>query len=174
MISTTGLVVAIALLVASIALFYTQSFIHNQVRTQLETEKIVFPAANSAAINALPSADKEAVSQYAGQQLLTGAQAEVFADHYISAHLDKIGGGKTYSELSADAMKDPTNTKLASTVDTVFKGQTLRGMLLNAYAFDTMATVAQLAAYGAAIAGILLVVLSLLGFSHSKRVVAKK
>ena len=168
-ISTIGLIIATVLLVASIALFYTQSFIHNQVKGQLETEKIIFPATGSAAINALPSADKIAVSKYAGQQLLTGAQAEVFADHYISVHLNTIGGGNTYSELSQQAIKDPTNTALASKVETVFRGQTLRGLLLNAYAFDTMATVAFFAACGGAITSALLIILSLIGFSHSKK-----
>lgn len=173
-ISTTGLVVAAALLVAAVALFYTQAFIHNQVKDQLAAERIVFPAEGSVSLLSLPDADKEAVSKYAGQQLVTGVQAEVFANHYISAHINKIGGGKTYSELSSEARKDPTDKALASKVDTVFKGQTLRGMLLTTYAFDTMATVALLASYGAAIAGALLVILSILGFSHSKKATTKR
>lgn len=174
LVSTTGLIVAVVLLMASIALFFTQTFIHNEVKSQLETQKIFFPAAGSTSINALPAADKMAVSTYAGQQLLTGAQAEVFADHYIAVHLNSIGGGKTYAELSAQARQDPSNTALSSKVETVFKGETLRGMLLNAYAFDTMATVALFAAYGAVIAAVLLSILSILGFSHSKKVVVKK
>lgn len=171
--STIGLLMTAVLLVASIALFFTQNFIHTQVVQQLEPQKIVFPAADSAALNALPAADKEAVSQYAGQQVVTGAQAGVFANNYIGAHINAIGGGKTYSELSTESRSDPTNAKLAGKVDTVFKGETLRGMLLNAYAFDTMSTVALFAAYGTALAGSIMLVLSLLGYYHSHRVVTK-
>ena len=73
------------------------------------------------------------VSQYAGQQLLTGQQAEAYADHFIAVHIASMGGGKTYSQLSAESIAQPNNTQLAATVNTVFKGETLRSMLLNAY-----------------------------------------
>ena len=73
------------------------------------------------------------VSQYAGQQLLTGQQAEAYADHFIAVHLSEIGGGKTYSQLSTEAIAQPNNAELADQVATVFKGTTLRSMLLNAY-----------------------------------------
>lgn len=172
LISSAGLVIAIVLIAGSGALYYAQSFIHSQVQSQLMAEKISFPAKDSAALSALPAADRTKVGLYAGQQLLTGAQAEVFADHYIAVHLQKIGGGKTYAELSAASLADPSNTVLAKQVDTVFRGETLRGLLLNAYAFDTMATVAGYAAIGALATGALLFILSALGFLHSKR--AKK
>ena len=168
LISSTGLIVAVVLLAASAALYWTQSFIHTQVHDQMAAEKIYFPAAGSAGITALPQPDQDKVAQYAGQQLLTGAQAEVFADHFIAVHLKSIGGGKTYSELSSAALADPTNQKLAGQVQTMFRGETLRGLLLNAYAFDTMAVVAGYAAWGALAAGMLLVVLALLGFRHAK------
>jgi hypothetical protein len=73
------------------------------------------------------------VSQYAGQQMLTGQQAEAYADHFIAVHIQDMGAGKTYSQLSAESIAQPTNTALATTVSTVFKGETLRSMLLNAY-----------------------------------------
>jgi hypothetical protein len=75
--------------------------------------------------------------QYGGQQLTTGAQAEVYADHFIANHLKAIGGGKTYAQLSAEAIAQPKNAALAAQVATVFKGETLRGLLLNAYAWCT-------------------------------------
>lgn len=172
LISWTGLVVAVVLLAASGALFYAHTFIHSQVHDQLAAEKITFPAAGSAALNSLPAADRTAVGNYAGQQLVNGAQAKVFADHYIAVHLKKIGGGKTYAQLSAASIADPTNAALAGKVQTVFRGETLRGLLLNAYAFDTMAMVANIAAAGALIGGVLLLILAALGFGHAKR--AKK
>lgn len=174
LISSTGVVVAVVLLAASGGLFYAHNFIHTQVHNQLAAEKISFPVANAPSLTSLPAADRAAVSTYAGQQLLTGAQAEVFADHYIAVHLQKIGGGKTYSELSAASMANPTDTKLAGQVATVFRGETLRGLLLNAYAFDTMATVANYAALGALAGAVVLLVLAGLGFSHAGRVATTK
>ena len=168
LVSTLGLIVAVVLLLASFGLYFAHSFVHAQVSSQLSAQKITFPAANSVSLNALPEADKKAVSQYAGQQLLTGAQAAVFADNYIAVHLNTIGGGKTYSELSELAMTDPTNTALAGKVNTVFKGETLRGMLLNAYAFDTIGTISLIASFVALAGGIILAILSIFGFRHSK------
>ena len=121
LISTTGLLIAIVLIAASGALFYAHNFIHTQVHNQLAAETIDFPAVGTAALTALPSSDRTAVSKYAGEQLVNGAQAEVFADHYIAIHLQKIGDGKTYSELSAASIADPSNTAmLTGQVETVF------------------------------------------------------
>jgi hypothetical protein len=169
LLSTMGLVVAIMLLAAGGGLTYAYTFIHSQVHDQLASEKIMFPAADSQGLNALSADDKAAVSQYAGQQVVTGAQAKVFADNYIAVHLKKIGGGMTYSELSAASMANPSDQKLSGQVQTVFRGETLRGLLLNAYAFDTMAVVAQMAAFGAFVAGGVLLVLAALGFYHAGR-----
>ncbi len=174
LISSTGLVLAIVLLAASAALFWTHNFIHTQVHDQMAAEKIYFPAAGSVGITSLPEPDRDKIASYAGEQLLTGAQAEVFADHFIAVHLKAIGGGKTYSELSASSLADPTNQKLAGQVQTVFRGETLRGLLLNAYAFDTMAVIAGYAAIGALAAGLLLIVLALLGFRHASLAARRK
>lgn len=174
LISSTGLIIALLLLGAAGGLLYAHNFVHTQVRDQLASEKVTFPEAGSAALNRLPADDKSAISEFAGQQVLTGKQAEVFADHYIAAHLRAIGGGKTYAELSEASLADPTNEKLASQVQTIFRGETLRGMLLNAYAFDTMATVAKVAAVVSFIAGILLLILAALGFRHAGQVTQKR
>jgi hypothetical protein len=107
--------------------------------------------------------------QYAGDQLTTGAQAETYADHFIAVHLQTIGGGKTYAQLSAEAQADPNNATLATTVNTVFKGETLRGLLLNAYAFGTIATLAGIAAIVAFVGGLVMLVLAGLGFRHGRR-----
>ena len=165
---------ALVLLATSGGLFYAHSFIHNQVHDQLADQKITFPVAGSAALTALPAADQSQVAKYAGQQLLTGAQAEVFADHYIAVHLQKVGGGKTYAQLSAASIANPSDQALAGQVQVVFRGETLRGLLLNAYAFDTMATVALYAAWGAFAAAIALLVLAMLGFQHASQVKTSK
>lgn len=174
LISSTALVLAVVLLAAAGVLFYAYGFIHGQVNNQLAAQKITFPAADSSSITALSEADAKAVSKYAGQQLLTGAQAKVYANNYIGAHLDKVAGGKTYAELSTESLANPSDQKLAGQVQTMFRGETLRGLLLNAYAFDTMAVVAKFAAYGAVIAGVILILLALLGFGHSTTTKAKK
>ena len=169
-VSWAGLCIAIGLVFASIALAWTHTFIHGQVSEQLSSQKIFFPEKDSAAFVALDSADQKAVEPFAGQQLTTGAGAEVFANHYIAAHIQAIGEGQTYSELSTTARENPDDTSLAAKVDTVFKGETLRGTLLNAYAFDTMSFVAHLAGLGAGILAALLFFLSFLGFRHAKKV----
>ena len=173
LISSTGLIIGIVLLAAAGMLVYASNFIHGQVHDNLVSEKIMFPSANDTSYTSLPTTDKTALAPYVGQQLLTGKQAEVFANHYIAVHLQKIGGGKTYSELSAESIANPNDMALAGKVNTVFRGETLRGILLNAYAFDTMASVARLAALGALIAGGVLAILALLGFKHAHKVAGK-
>ena len=166
LVSTTGLFIAVILIVAGGLLTWAHNFTANEVKTQLSAQQIYFPAEGSAAISAPEYA---AMHQYAGQQLTTGAQAEVYADHFIANHLKTIGGGKTYAQLSAQAQADPTNTKLAATVETMFKGETLRGLLLNAYAFGTVATIAGIAALAAYIAAAVMLLLAGLGFLHYRR-----
>ena len=167
LISGTGLVMAIVLLATAGGLLWAHNFIHAQVHDQLAAQKINFPVAGTAALTSLPADDQAKVSQYAGQQLVTGAQAEVFADHYIAVHLREIGGGQTYSQLSTQSLAKPTDQKLADEVQTMFRGETLRGLLLNAYAFDTMALVAKYAAAGALAGSVVLFILAVLGFRHA-------
>jgi len=132
-----GFAAAAILLVAGGLLLWGSAYVHNTVTSQLAEQQIYFPPQ---AAFAHPKAGTEitpsmipSVSQYAGQQLLTGQQAEAYADHFIAVHIAEMGGGKTYSQLSAESLAQPKNTALASTVNTVFKGETLRSMLLNAY-----------------------------------------
>jgi hypothetical protein len=167
LVATAGLFLAITLIASGAMLTWAHTFIGNEVHTQLASQQIFFPAANSKAVAAPEFA---AMRQYGGQQLTTGAQAEVYADHFIANHLKEIGGGKTYAQLSTEAQLQPKNTVLAGEVATVFKGETLRGLLLNAYAFGTMGTIAGIAAIAAFIAGAVMLVLSGLGLVHARRV----
>ena len=167
LLTTGGLVVAAVLLIAGGLLTYGHSFVHNEVRTQLAAQQIFFPATGTPGL-----ADpliKPYLSKYAGQQLLTGVEAKAFADHYIAVHLNTIGGGKTYSQLSAASLAAPTDTVLAGKVATVFKGETLRGLLLNAYAFDTMGTLALIAAIVSFSGAGIMILLSGFGFLHLRR-----
>jgi hypothetical protein len=123
--TAAGLVMAAVLLVAGILLGWGHSFVTSEVHTQLAAQQIFFPPAGSPAIKAPEFA---AMHQYAGQQMTTGAQAEVYADHFIANHLKAIGGGKTYAQLSAESLAQPKNAALAAQVQTVFRGETLRGL----------------------------------------------
>jgi hypothetical protein len=147
--ATAGLFLTVTLIASGALLLWAHSFIGNEVHTQLAAQQIFFPAANSKAVAAPEFA---AMRQYGGQQLTTGAQAEVYADHFIASHLKAAGGGKTYAQLSAEAIAQPKNTALEAQVATAFKGETLRGLLLNAYAFGTMGMIAGIAAIAAFIA----------------------
>jgi hypothetical protein len=164
--ATAGLFLAVTLIAAGGLLTWAHTYIGNEVHTQLAAQQIFFPAANSKAVAAPEFA---AMRQYGGQQLTTGAQAEVYADHFIATHLKVIGGGKTYAQLSAEAIAQPNNAKLAAQVNTVFKGETLRGLLLNAYAFGTMGMIAGIAAIAAFIAAAVMLILSGLGLMHARR-----
>jgi len=167
LVSTAGIVMAAVLLTASGLLFWAHSFITDNVRTQLSAEKIFFPPAGSDALK--DPAVGPYLNKYAGQQLVNGDQAKAYADHFIAVHLKEMTGGQTYSQLSAKSLQNPDDTKLAGQVQTVFRGETLRGLLLNAYAFGTMATVAIIAAWVALGTGLTLLVLAALGFVHARR-----
>ncbi len=82
----------------------------------------MFPTTSNPEFKALPTADRAAMAPYAGQLMTNGAQAEVYANHFIAVHLCLIGGGKTYSQLSAEAMAQPKNTALAGQVATHLQG----------------------------------------------------
>jgi hypothetical protein len=164
--TATGVLLAAILLVAGGLLTWGHSFVNNEVHTQLAAQQIYFPASNSPAIKAPEFA---AMHQYAGQQMTTGAQAEVYADHFIANHLKAIGGGKTYAQLSAQSLAQPKNAALAAQVQTVFRGETLRGLLLNAYAFWEMGQIMLIAAIAAYAAAALMLILSALGIAHLRR-----
>ncbi len=152
-----GFAAAVLLAVAGGLLLWGSAYVHNTVQNQLAAQQIYFPPASAFAHpqaggeitpNMIPS-----VSQYAGEQLVTGQQAEAYADHFIAQHITDMAGGKTYAQLSALSMAQPTNTKLAGLVAAVFKGETLRSMLLNAYGWwkvSQITYIASLIAFGLA------------------------
>jgi hypothetical protein len=166
LISGAGLLIAAILIIAGGLLTWTHSFVTTQVHDQLAAQKIFFPAANDPGVQGAAFAP---MRQYGGQQLTTGAQAETYANHFIAIHLSEVAGGKTYSQVSALAQADKTNVVLQGQVATLFKGDTLRGLLLNAYAFGKMAQIALIAALAAFAGAALFLLLSLLGLWHARR-----
>jgi hypothetical protein len=171
--SCVGVLLAVVLLVAGGLLLWGYNFVNDQVTQQLTEQQIVFPAADSAAIKALPPDDAAAMKVYAGQLMTNGAQAKTYADHFIAVHLKEIGGGKTYSQLSAEALANPSDQALQQKVQSVFQGTTLRGLLLNAYAFWQIGQIALIASIISFVAGGILLILSGLGFWHLRRTPAE-
>ncbi|KRB43652.1 hypothetical protein ASG96_02995 [Terrabacter sp. Soil810] len=172
LISWTGLVMAVVLAVAGALLIYASSFVADNVKEQLSQQNITMPVAA-----ALETQDqKDALLQYAGQTMENGAQAKAFADHYILVHMNTQSNNKTYSEVSGEYLKavkdpnaDPAQVKaLGDLRQSLFMGNTLRGLLLNAYAFGTMGTIALYAGIASLIGATILLVLSLLGLRHAK------
>jgi hypothetical protein len=167
-----GLIVATVLVVAGGLLVWAHSFVSDQVTTQLSAQKIYFPDAGSDSAN--DPAVKKYIAPYLGQQVTNGEQARVFADHYIAVHLQEMAGGKTYSELSSESRANPDDQELAGLVATSFKGETLRGLLLNAYAFWQMGQIALFGAIAAFVGAALMILLSILGLVHVRRVPAEQ
>ncbi len=165
--SSVGAVLTVVLLVAAVLAFWGYSFSNGKVHDQLVAQKIYFPPEGSEAL-ADPQIGKY-LNKYAGQQLVNGAQAQVYADHFIAVHLKGVADGKTYAEVSTLARANPNDQALQGQVQTLFRGETLRGLLLNAYAFwklGELALIGSIAAF--ALAGIMFV-LTILGFWHLRR-----
>jgi hypothetical protein len=150
-----GISLGIVLLAVGGLLLWGSSYVHNTVQGQLAAQQITFPPAaafaHAKAGTEITPSMIPSVSQYAGQQLLTGQQAEAYADHFIAVHITDMAGGKTYSQLSTESLAQPNNTQLTGLVATVFKGETLRSMLLNAYGWwkvSQITYIASLALFG--------------------------
>ena len=168
-----GFALSAILFVAGGLLLWGSTYTHNMVHNQLAAQQIYFPPQ---AAFAHPQAGTEitpsmipSVSQYAGQQLVTGQQAQSYADNFIAVHIANMTGGKTYSQLSTQAMAHPTDAKLAATVNTVFKGETLRSILLNAYGWWKVAQITFIASIVAFGLGGLTLIASLFGLTLGRK-----
>ncbi len=169
LVSAAGLLLTAVLIIAGVLLTWGHSYANNQVTSQLSAQKIVFPTTSNPEFKILPAANRAQMGKYAGQLMTNGAQAEVYANYFIARHLYLIGGGKTYSQLSEESLTHPTNAALAAQVQTVFRGTTLRSMLLEAYGFWTFGQIALIAAIASYAAAGLMLILSLLGLAHLLR-----
>ncbi|MGD0056173.1 MAG: hypothetical protein ABSC34_12150 [Acidimicrobiales bacterium] len=161
-----GGLLTVMLLVAGAGLVYGSNFTSSSVKTQLAQQKVYFDS--TAALNAQGPAVSKYLDQYAGQQLLTGVQAQAYANHFIQVHLNDIDHGKTYAQASTACDLAPTVTCNAQD-QLLFEGSTTRGLLLNAYAFGTIATIALFAGFASFVLALLMLVLTLLGLRHYRR-----
>jgi hypothetical protein len=146
LLGTAGIALGVIMLAVGGLLLWGSAYIHNDVTSQLAAQKVYFPPA-AAFAHAKPGTEITpsmipSVSQYAGQQLATGQQAAAYANDFIAVHLREFGHGQTYAQLSALSLAHPTNAALAAEVQLIFRGDTLRSMLLNAFGWWKVSQIA--------------------------------
>jgi hypothetical protein len=177
-ISWAGVLLATVLLIAGGLLTWASSFIGSEVHDQLSAQHITMPTSQTG-LAVLPAADRAALEKYSGQKLTTGPQAKAYANHYILVHMNEAAKGQTYSEVSGQYIQQCTSDPKAAATracqdlgglrQTLFMGDTLRGLLLYGYAFATIGTIAGYAAIVAFAGAVFLLVLVGFGFWHSRR-----
>jgi hypothetical protein len=176
LLSAGGLVVVVVLVVAGSLLTWGTRYIDSNVHSQLAAQEIYFPPAaafaHAKAGTEITPSMIPSVSQYAGEQLTTGAQAEVWANDFIAVHLSEMPYGGIYAKASSAEMANPKSTVIAGEVATIFKGTTLRGLLLEAYGFGQMGQIAGDAALSAFLLAGLMLLLVGFGLLHYRRVPA--
>ena len=153
-------IIVLVLAVGGGLLYWGGNFADDMVHDQLSDQKIFFPPAGS------PALDPETypgLQQYAGEAVDSGPKAKAYANEYIAVHLEESTGGRTYSELSTASRENPEDEELAGLVQTAFRGETLRGLLLYAWGWSVVASIALTVSY-AAFAGAAVVLLAL-GYS---------
>jgi hypothetical protein len=177
-----GLFVALLILVLGLVLQNQADFAKDYVHNQLAQQKISFtPAQFLAADENHPCLKKNA-----GKPLVSGSQAQCYANHYIGVHVKGINDGKTYAETSSDAraldakVEALPNQNSAEAKDlaaqaealhgkatTLFQGETLRGLLLTSYGFSIFGERAQQAAYVCYLLALVLFLAAIAGFIHA-------
>jgi len=180
--SMVGALLVVVLAAAGSLALWGYSYTNNSVHNQLAEQQIFFPP-KSVWATAKPGTEITPamipyLKQYSGQQLLTGQQAEAYADHFIAIHLSEMPYHGVYALVSAAARSAKPGsakaTQLAGLEQTVFQGTTLRGLLLEAYGFWTIGQVALWASIISFILAGVMLVLSVLGFVHLRRVPAEE
>ena len=178
-------IVAVAVLATSAGLLrWGSSFSNNYVHDELSSQHIKF--GDEASLRLEGRGD---LVKYAGESLDSGPKAQAYAS-FINGHLTKIGAGKTFADLGVpeNAAKGAVKSAVAAnasadeiaklqadadaisaTRNTVFKGETLRGLLLSAYAWSTVGRIAGIAALGAALAAVAMAALVILGLNHLRQ-----
>ena len=175
--SATGLLIVVALVAAGGLLTWAWTYTNSTVHNQLAVQQIYFPPK---AAFAHPKAGTEitpsmipTVSQYAGQQVLTGQQAEVYANDFIAVHLSEMPYHGVYATISAAARTAKPGSaranQLSALEQTSFQGTTLRGLLLEAYGFATFGVIAFWASIASFSLAFIMAILVGLGFWHARR-----
>jgi len=134
------------------------SFTTGQIHDELTAQGIYFPTSDQIkAGGALdPKEFPQEIRDQAGNQVADGNQARIYANDFLAIHLKGVAGGLTYATIGpkltaanaalAAASKDDPNyatlqanaAALTAQRATLFQGETLRSMLLNAYGWWTV------------------------------------
>jgi hypothetical protein len=177
LVSYVGLGLAALLFIFAGLLNFGANFANDSVQSQLSNQNIAFPAAE-----AMPSETKDQLAKWAGMQVITGEMARDYSDLYIWEHMKGsaiavMGKPATYSEVSGAYMglvrggsTDVEKIKQYGDLrESLFMGNTLRGMLLQAYAFGTLGVIAGYAAIASLVGGIIFLLLGIAGLMHIRR-----
>jgi hypothetical protein len=178
-------ILAAAMFVAAGLLFWGGSFATDMVHDQLSDQKITFPAKGSPAMSA---EEYPGLQQYGGATVDNGPKAKAYANQFIGGHLKETNEGKTYSETSAQSRAargeataaskvnaanaadlDAKATELEGKTQTLFRGETLRGLLLYAWGWSVVGSIASYVAIVALLGGIALTALAVWGLLQSSR-----
>ncbi len=159
-------VLAVVALLLGVKLRSLSNFAHDNVHSQLAAQRITFPPKGSSALSPTEFPD---LQRYAGGSVDTGVKAKAYANGFIARHLEGVAGGRTYAEVSAAAQQEPGNTQLQQQTQTLFRGETLRGLLLTTYAFDKMGSEGSFMATLCFIGAALLLILGIGGLWHAGR-----
>jgi hypothetical protein len=165
-----GLIIAGLVLALGLVLQSQANFAHDNVHDQLAAQQVYFPPESALK----PNENDPCLKTNAGQQLVTGKQAQCYADHYIAVHLSEVNDGKTYAQTSNElrALPDQTSAEakaLSAKVQTLFQGETLRGLLLTSYGFSIFGDRAQTVAYLCYALAAVLLLAAIAGFIHAAR-----
>ena len=166
--ATGGLLLAGLILVLGLILQNQATFAKNYVHDQLKEQAITFTPVAGLKANENAACLKE----NAGKALTTGKQAECYANNYIRVHLSETNDGKTYSQTSNDLRKitdqnSPEYQALNAKVQTLFRGETLRGLLLTSYGFSIFGERAAQAAWVCFAVALILFLAAIAGFIHA-------
>jgi hypothetical protein len=153
---------ALGMAAAGVLALVGGSYARKVVHDQLAPQQITFPKTQAEGL--FPDLQK-----YAGQRVDNGAKAKAYADQFINRHLQKVAGGQTYAQVSAQSIADPTNAKLTGQKATLFQGETLRGLLLSVWGWSVVATVATIAGALLLVLGLLLAALPLASARQARR-----
>jgi hypothetical protein len=166
-VTSIGALLTVFLLVVAVLLNWGATFASDSVASQLEAQKITMPNASDFG----PDTDADVLAYFVsrdGQLMSTGKDAQMYADHYIALHMSHM---PTYAEASTAARSAVGEDKVAkeAVVETVFKGNMLRGTLLTAYAFGTLGVLAGYGALASLIGALLMLILTVAGYLHIRR-----
>jgi hypothetical protein len=163
-----GTVVFVVLTAGGGLLMWGSSFAHGMVHDQLAAQHISFPPKGTAALD---PKEFPGLQRYAGQAVDSGPKAKAYANQFIAVHLKGIGGGKTYSQVSAASLADPKNAQLAQETQTLFRGETLRGLLLYAWGWSLVGTIALWVGLAAFVGALVVLAALAIGFVLHERAV---